>query len=265
MVINCKECLTRFKVNEALLKPEGTKVKCSLCGTLFTAYPSGTKQEDEDKFVLESKDSTEKVESSEADIKFESLKTTGIKKSGSNQESRLQKFVFLASIAIIIIGSLYSAIIIFSGEKIDHIEKKISDEKGILNIQLYDINGRFIENRIVGTVFVITGNAKNGYQVPRTNIMLKGSLYTKDKTLIKEKIVPCGNVISDSELMTFDRQDLQNMLEKNISGQNMSNVDIGAGQSVPFMMVFFDLPDTIYNNGEYIVEPISSLESNLEK
>jgi len=64
MVISCKECLTRFKVNEALLKMTGSSVKCSLCGTVFTAYPAESKdpaeskQEDEGRFILESKDST---------------------------------------------------------------------------------------------------------------------------------------------------------------------------------------------------------------
>lgn len=40
MVIQCESCRTEFNLDESLLKEEGTKVRCSRCRHVFTAYPS---------------------------------------------------------------------------------------------------------------------------------------------------------------------------------------------------------------------------------
>ena len=40
MVIQCESCRTVFNFDESLLKEEGTKVRCSRCRHVFTAYPS---------------------------------------------------------------------------------------------------------------------------------------------------------------------------------------------------------------------------------
>jgi predicted Zn finger-like uncharacterized protein len=40
MVIECKSCSRKFNLNENLLKPAGSKVRCTKCGTIFHAYPA---------------------------------------------------------------------------------------------------------------------------------------------------------------------------------------------------------------------------------
>lgn len=39
MIITCEECGVKFNLNEAVLKPVGSKVRCSKCKHIFTAYP----------------------------------------------------------------------------------------------------------------------------------------------------------------------------------------------------------------------------------
>lgn len=39
MIITCQECNTSFRLDENLIKPEGSKVRCSRCRHVFTAYP----------------------------------------------------------------------------------------------------------------------------------------------------------------------------------------------------------------------------------
>ncbi|RLB84765.1 MAG: hypothetical protein DRH24_04085 [Deltaproteobacteria bacterium] len=39
MIITCKACNTSFNLNERLLKPGGSKVRCSKCKEIFMAYP----------------------------------------------------------------------------------------------------------------------------------------------------------------------------------------------------------------------------------
>ena len=40
MVIECKHCSRKFNLNEKLLRPAGSRVRCSKCGNIFQAYPA---------------------------------------------------------------------------------------------------------------------------------------------------------------------------------------------------------------------------------
>jgi predicted Zn finger-like uncharacterized protein len=42
MVIECKACSKRFRLDETLLKSSGSRVRCSKCGEVFKAYPAET-------------------------------------------------------------------------------------------------------------------------------------------------------------------------------------------------------------------------------
>jgi len=39
MIITCEECSTRFSLDDSLIKPEGSKVRCSRCKHVFTTFP----------------------------------------------------------------------------------------------------------------------------------------------------------------------------------------------------------------------------------
>ncbi len=39
MIITCDECNSRFRVSDDLIKDSGSKVRCSICDSVFVAYP----------------------------------------------------------------------------------------------------------------------------------------------------------------------------------------------------------------------------------
>ena len=43
MIITCKSCRTIYNMDEGLLKPTGSKVRCSKCQYIFIGYPPVTK------------------------------------------------------------------------------------------------------------------------------------------------------------------------------------------------------------------------------
>lgn len=45
MIITCEACNTRYDVKEDLIKPQGTKMRCSACGKVFTAFPGPVSDE----------------------------------------------------------------------------------------------------------------------------------------------------------------------------------------------------------------------------
>jgi predicted Zn finger-like uncharacterized protein len=62
MIITCKECNSSFKVDDSLIKETGSKVKCSKCENIFTAYPHSPEDDlfsDTDEQLLDSAGSSE--------------------------------------------------------------------------------------------------------------------------------------------------------------------------------------------------------------
>jgi pilus assembly protein FimV len=53
MIISCKECNANFKLDESLLKPTGSKVRCSKCNEIFVAYPPKISEEIEAPIEME--------------------------------------------------------------------------------------------------------------------------------------------------------------------------------------------------------------------
>ena len=46
MILTCQKCSTSFRLDETLLKATGSKVRCSLCQTIWVAYPPEASIED---------------------------------------------------------------------------------------------------------------------------------------------------------------------------------------------------------------------------
>jgi predicted Zn finger-like uncharacterized protein len=66
MIIECKNCLRKFNLNENLLKPDGSKVRCTKCGNIFLVFPSLLKR-DEKPPAMENKISLKELISDKTD------------------------------------------------------------------------------------------------------------------------------------------------------------------------------------------------------
>ena len=54
MIINCEKCESKFSLDENLLNEKGSKVRCSVCKSIFTVFPpEPEKEEDELNTALE--------------------------------------------------------------------------------------------------------------------------------------------------------------------------------------------------------------------
>lgn len=47
MIITCSNCQSRFNIKEELIKPDGSKVKCSKCQNIFTVFPPPPEPEED--------------------------------------------------------------------------------------------------------------------------------------------------------------------------------------------------------------------------
>lgn len=118
----------------------------------------------------------------------------------------------------------------------DFLKPKPADPNGTLHLSTLDINSKFIENSQSGRLFVITGKVRNGYSTPRRSIRLRGKLFTKGKVLVKTEFAQSGILIGDQDLATFPIAAIKQRLNRN------GTATVQAGQNIPFMLVFSDLP-----------------------
>jgi predicted Zn finger-like uncharacterized protein len=108
------------------------------------------------------------------------------------------------------------------------------------------VNGRFISNDTAGELFIITGQIKNPATIPYSHIQVKGTLITKGKVKAQTLIIFCGNIISEEILKTGNISDIHKQLGIK-EGAHNSNINVKPGGSVPFMLVFSNLPENLEN------------------
>ncbi len=128
------------------------------------------------------------------------------------------------------------------------------DTEGSNLIRLEDAKHTFVQNETEGQLLVITGLARNKYQQPRRFIRLKGILYDGKHASLAEKMVYCGNVLSEDELKTLSMEDINKRLNVR-GGKDGSNMNIPAEKSLKFMVVFSQMPPDL---AEYEVKALSS-------
>ncbi|HSO67800.1 MAG TPA: zinc-ribbon domain-containing protein [Desulfatirhabdiaceae bacterium] len=148
---------------------------------------------------------------------------------------------------VLILGGGYAAMTWFPDLTIPFLKREqpaAIPDPGNLKIKAHDINSKFIDNSTVGKLFVITGKTRNEYPENRKQIKITGKLYTRDKKLAKTETVFCGNVISDSELADITMQAIQQRMG-NPDGDNQMNAAVKPSESIPFMIVFSELPDNL--------------------
>lgn len=131
---------------------------------------------------------------------------------------------------------------------------QVSDPAGNLHLSTLNINSRFIENESLGRLFIITGEVKNGYSVPRRHIQVNGKIYSQGKQLVKSESVFSGNILSDLDLKNLSFEEIQGRLNAK-GGTGMANQDVKPGATVPFMLVFSNLPE---NLEEFTIEVTGS-------
>jgi pilus assembly protein FimV len=182
-----------------------------------------------------------------------------IEEERTKEKSRFGKLVLVAVAFILLAAAGYGIFtaLNISGFHIPFVGSYMNTQTpdpGNLKIIAYDLNSKFSENKHVGKVFIITGTVKNEYSEPRSFIKITGRLYEPAQKLSHTEHVYAGNAFSELELNNLDMEAIKNRLN-NRFGQNRSNVNIEPGKSIPFVIIFSQLPQQLE---EFTVEIESS-------
>ena len=161
------------------------------------------------------------------------------------------KPVLITAIILIVLGAIaVGGYMFFSGEK----EPAVIDQGNLQIEMIPNPDYRFVNNETAGELLVVTGNVTNRYDQPRSFIQVKANLFNPAGQVIRSETAFAGNMIADPDLSSQTLENLKTQLA-NRRGDENANVGVSPGQSVPFMVVFGNLPE---NMSEFNVEVTTS-------
>ncbi|MBW2002258.1 MAG: zinc-ribbon domain-containing protein [Deltaproteobacteria bacterium] len=117
-----------------------------------------------------------------------------------------------------------------------------------------DLKGYFVDSEKAGKLFVVKGSITNNYPDKRSFIRIRSNILNSKGKVVKSKIVYAGNTVSDTELLSLSMVEINNHL-MNKFGKDNVNTNILPNSSIPFIIIFNELPEDI---SEFTVEPINS-------
>jgi len=116
-----------------------------------------------------------------------------------------------------------------------------------------NISGSSYVNGQAGQMLVIQGAAVNNYTSTRSSIVIKGTLLDAQGKALRQQTVFCGNPLDETALAKMPFSAIEEAMN-NEFGDSLSNINIAAGTSIPFTIVFRNLPAGIANINVEVVD-----------
>ena len=133
-------------------------------------------------------------------------------------------------------------------------QKPALNEKSV-NFTVSDTGYHFLQNIRGQTLFIVEGKATNKSIKPQGFLKLNVMLKDISGNEIARKEFYAGNIFSDDILRTAPAVEIDERLSNRV-GDSLSNINIPSPGSIPFMAVFYDIP----NVSTFTVEVVSSEE-----
>ena len=130
----------------------------------------------------------------------------------------------------------------------------VAADTGVRRLSFKAVNGAFVDLEKGGPLFVIRGEVANNYPKSRSFILIRGRILDDKGQPIKKKEAYAGTVFTEEEMKSLSITEIDEVA-KDRYGMAKKNFNLTPGGTVPFMIVFSDLPD---NLSEFTVEAVSS-------
>ena len=101
---------------------------------------------------------------------------------------------------------------------------------------------------------MIQGTVRNEYPKSRSFILIKGTILDEKRKPVKTRLAFAGNPLNEARIKILSMEEINKAMENRL-GIGRKNVNLAPGATLPFTIVFENLPD---NLGEFTVEAASS-------
>jgi hypothetical protein len=122
-------------------------------------------------------------------------------------------------------------------------ETKLSvPDAGTAQLNFKGVVGSFLKSDKAGDLFIIKGTVINNDSKSRSYILLKGGVLDKEGKPIKEATAFAGNNFTEDQVKEISKEEISAAMQ-NRSGMDNSGIDVKPGASIPFTIIFTDLPE----------------------
>lgn len=255
MIIRCTKCETSFRFEDQLMAGEGIWVRCSRCTQVFF-------QDNPD--YVESAPPPREAELGETALRptdVDELETIAIEASVSelqqalaepvvpekaNKLAAVGKFIaygflvlstvtLLAGVSFWVFPEARQQAMSFFAPYCPVLEAFSAGKKttgpATSQLLLQDIRQHFVNNWLLGNLWVVEGTAVNRGQYALTRVQVRGRLYDTNGNVLGEKLSFCGNFLNDAELSSMAEEDILQKLTQ------PSDSSLRPGGQLPFMIV----------------------------
>jgi predicted Zn finger-like uncharacterized protein len=265
MKVHCQGCGTAFRLDEALVPPEGAWVKCSQCGEVFQVH-SETKQAGpggggEDGVLDLSALERPEEESLRARADF------GLQQQSEIAErpprGLLFKVVFwLIGLLLLVALTALGSVVVMSRLGVGHeVVERAARLPGLAPLlgrpaeggaptqapvaaafSLTEVKSFNRINDTTGRIFVIQGKVVSHNPESRSSVLVQGTLRDAVGKTVGQATSYAGGVFTPDELRYLSLENIKQRLSspKGLDGKPYI---VAAGESLPFMIVLSNLPD----------------------
>ncbi len=158
-------------------------------------------------------------------------------KEKKRRKGKIGKKVLIVFILLIFVAAGY-----FGSKYILSIKEKRNIK--LKDVFLEDVKQYFVDNEKIGKLLVIEGKVVNRSKVSKKLIKIRATLYDKKGRVVSRKTLFAGNTLSLYQLQLFSQKEIDDALNSKI-GILTKNSNVLPGQSVPFMVVFYNPPNRV--------------------
>ena len=152
----------------------------------------------------------------------------------------------IAVVALIVVATLgYFGFSAFAPEK-----AKSPEETG--KISIVGVKAGYVESKTVGTLLVISGEARNDFSKPRAALQVKGMVYGAAGQVLVSKEAYCGNRLTNEQLATFPLERIEATMA-NQFGDSLDNMEVAPGKAVQFTIVIPSPPPEAKDFGVEVI------------
>ncbi|MFQ5900489.1 MAG: zinc-ribbon domain-containing protein [Thermodesulfobacteriota bacterium] len=119
-----------------------------------------------------------------------------------------------------------------------------SEQNGTLGLSR--LKGYYHDNKQSGRFFVVEGRLINPWNFPIISDKVKGTIFDNNGKKMQEKTVSSGVVLTKNQLNELSAENIETAFKS-----QYEKTTVEAGKSLPFMIVFFNVPNDL---SEFLVE-----------
>jgi predicted Zn finger-like uncharacterized protein len=233
MEIVCPSCNSKFNLPDAAVRP-GAKLRCSMCKTVFS-LPSGESEKSGDgAYGRPPQDEPLRM----------------------GKPVRSKKALLLFLLTLVVLAGAGGGLWYFKG-KAGQIPaastSAIPLPQKVERLSMRDVRQYYVTNEKIGAISVIEGRAVNGFPAPKELIEVEAALYGRDKSPLVSKKQFAGTSLSLFQLQVLGEKELESFINNKLEVL-ANNTNIPPGGEVPFMVLFYNPPQTVTEFGVKIVD-----------